>query len=163
MLIQFPQGLGTGIISYALGYIWLLWKGCLYKVQRGLNWLEIESLSSFLRVKSNQRATSLPCLFSPSPSYTNFEIAIVFSIVRRSDKKKLGSTRPHRAGVVSYVPGVYMVLMKGMLINFREGSFDWKLKVLDQFLRVSRYLRTTSPHSPFFPSNTNFEIAIFLE
>ena len=47
-------------------------------------------------------------------------------------------------------------------INFREGSFDWKLKVLVHFLSITRYWRVASsppPQTSFFPdaSNKNFK------
>ena len=49
-------------------------------------------------------------------------------------------------------------------INFIEGSFDWKLKVLVHFLRVKR-VKLAPPHALFSPnpSATNFEIASVLE
>jgi hypothetical protein len=43
-------------------------------------------------------------------------------------------------------------------INFREGSFDWILKVRAHFLIVKRDPRAASPH----PSDENYEIDIFL-
>ena len=50
--------------------------------------------------------------------------------------------------------------------NFREGSFDLKLKILVQFLRVSRdWMVTRHLHAPFSPkaSDKNFQIAVLLK
>ena len=51
--------------------------------------------------------------------------------------------------------------------NFRDGSFDWKLKVLVQFFRVKRdWSATSPPPRPFFPpspSDKIFIIAISLK
>ena len=64
--------------------------------------------------------------------------------------------------------GIYGFYGRNTRIRFREGSFDWKLKVLVHFLSVKRYWMVTSfPLLPnlFFPnaSNRNFEIAIMLK
>jgi hypothetical protein len=54
-------------------------------------------------------------------------------------------------------------------INFKEGSFDWKLKVLVHFLRVKRDWMEPSPLPPFHalfssnPSDKMFKIAISLK
>ena len=60
--------------------------------------------------------------------------------------------------------GIHGSYGRNARINFREGSFDWKLKVLVHFLSANRYLRATSPLH-FFPnaSNKNFKIAIVLK
>ena len=50
-------------------------------------------------------------------------------------------------------------------INFKEGSFDWKLKVRAHFLIVKRDPRAASPPRLLFqnPSDENFEIDILLK
>jgi hypothetical protein len=48
-------------------------------------------------------------------------------------------------------------------INFREGSFGWKLKVLVHFLRARRELALLHVIFPPNTSNKNFEIAISLK
>ena len=117
-------------------------------------------------------ATSPPSfhdLFPPNKSDKNFEIAFVMKIVKMSHNKNSGvNTTPQspRAGVVSYAPGVYTVLMAGATrINFKEGSFDWKFKVLAQFLRVKNDLRVTAPppSRPFSPNDKYFEIGVLLK
>jgi hypothetical protein len=60
--------------------------------------------------------------------------------------------------------GIYCSYERDARINFREGSFDWKLKVLVHFLRVKRVkLAPTHALFPPNPSPTNFETASVLE
>ena len=62
--------------------------------------------------------------------------------------------------------GLYDSYERDVGINVREGSFDWKVKVLAHFLLVKRYPRATSPLPRIFspnPSDKNFEIAILLK
>ena len=63
--------------------------------------------------------------------------------------------------------GIYGSYGGDARINIKEGSFDWKLKVLVHFLSVKRYWRATSSlHlNPIFPnaSNKNFKMAILLK
>jgi hypothetical protein len=47
--------------------------------------------------------------------------------------------------------GIYGCYGRDARKNFRNGSFDWKLKVLVQFLKVKRGWRATSPPPPLFP------------
>ena len=62
--------------------------------------------------------------------------------------------------------GVYGFYERNTRINFREGSFDCKLKVLFHFFRVKRDRRVTVPHPPrpFFKTiRQNFETKILLQ
>jgi hypothetical protein len=71
-------------------------------------------------------------------------------IVQGQIKKTLVSTHPPRArgvGIVRHVLGLYAVLMRDARINFREGSFEWKFKVVVHFLRVKKD-RRASPSCP---------------
>jgi hypothetical protein len=60
--------------------------------------------------------------------------------------------------------GIYSSYGRDACINFREGSFDWKLKVLVHFSRVKSNCRAGNllPHVLFFPhaSDKNFDTAI---
>jgi hypothetical protein len=66
----------------------------------------------------------------------------------RLDNKKSGvDTAPKGpgAGVLKLCPeGLFGSIKRDASINFIEGSFDWKLKVLIHFLRVKRDRRVTS-------------------
>jgi hypothetical protein len=97
-----------------------------------------------LRVKRDRRATNLPlhALFSSNPSDANFGSVIFLNIVQRSDNKNSGvQTTPQ-------VPeGRHCKLCPGTVcgsherdarINFTEGSFGWKLKVVVHFLRKKK-------------------------
>ena len=54
---------------------------------------------------------------NPSDKILILDIAILFKIFQKSDKKNSLSIQPLRAmGVVNYFLGSYMVLMEGMLV-----------------------------------------------
>ena len=92
-----------------------------------------------------------------------------FLIVKRSDNKNSGVDTPppppgpggRRCKLSSR--GIYGSHERDACLNFRDGSFNWKLKVVVHFLRVKRDPRATSHPNPLVPdpSNANFEIAIF--
>ena len=67
----------------------------------------------------------------------------MLKIVQKSDNKTLGS---------KLNPGlIYGSYGRDARINFREGSFDWKLKGLVHILRVKSDRRVAIPPGPFFP------------
>ena len=76
-------------------------------------------------------------------------------------KKLSGITRQCLGkSVVSYTLGSDSSYRRGARIKFRRGSFDRKLRVLVQILKVKRDRKTPMP---FFSTNTsdkNFEIDI---
>ena len=90
----------------------------------------------------------------------------MLKIVQRSYNKIPGSTKPPRSGDRRYKlcpGGIYGSYRKDARINFREGSFDWKLKVLVHFLKLRRDQRASSP-LPYalcfsITSDKSFEIA----
>ena len=110
-----------------------------------------------------------PCPFPLTHPVQFWEYPFVFNSLKIGNKNCGVNTIPRAQGVavVSYVLGVYMVLMKGdACVSFWEDSFDSKLKVLVHFLRVKRDRRATSPHPlhALFssnPSDKNFARAFF--
>jgi len=56
---------------------------------------------------------------SPNASYKNYDIAILWKIVKKTDNENSGiDTIPQGPGgvIVSYNMGAYMVLIEGMLV-----------------------------------------------
>ena len=45
-----------------------------------------------------------------------------------------------------------MLYARGVRINFRDGSFDWKLKVLFTFIRIIKSNRRVSTPPCVFPN-----------
>jgi hypothetical protein len=85
----------------------------------------------FLIVEREWKATNTPSMptISPNTSNQKFEITILFNIVESSgnyifDKGHL------------CLGGLFGSHGRNARINFTEGSFNWKLKVLVQFLSV---------------------------
>jgi hypothetical protein len=54
---------------------------------------------------------------------------------------------------------------RGRRINFKEGTFNWKSRVLVPFLRSKSDQRATNPPIPFSPntSDEKLEVAILLK
>ena len=88
--------------------------------------MEIEWLVPFLIVKSDWKATNTPSAptISPNTSNRNFEIAILFDVVKRSGNFVFENETPLtalRARVVSYVLGAYKVFyIETCCINHRQ-------------------------------------------
>jgi hypothetical protein len=83
----------------------------------------LKVLVHFLRVKRDQRATRpLQVLFSSNPSNKNFERTIFFKWFKDHIMETGVNTIPQgpRAGVISYILGVYMVVIEGILIYTSE-------------------------------------------
>jgi hypothetical protein len=105
----------------------------------------------FLRVKRDL----------PNASNKSVEIAILLKIVQRSFNKKSSVNTTPRGRHCKLCPGgIYGSYRWNAFINFREGSSDWKLKVLVYFLRVNRDQGVTrpSPSMSFFPRCIQKEI-----
>jgi hypothetical protein len=80
-------------------------------------------------------------------------MVISLKIVQRSDKKNSHvNTIPPPQGWgrrCKYCSrGIYGSYGRHACINLREGSFEWKLKVVVHFLRVKKEQRATSPSHP---------------
>ena len=65
----------------------------------------------------------------------------------------LVTIEPGRSLLHSSLPRTVRTKLKDARTNFREGSFDWKLKVVVGFFRVKRDRRATRPppHRALFP------------
>ena len=59
--------------------------------------------------------------------------------------------RDRGKGCKLYPRDIYDFYGRSSRINFGEGRFDWKLKVLVPFLRVKSHQRVTSHPNPSFP------------
>ena len=81
-----------------------------------------------------------------------FEVAILLKIVQKSDNKNSCVDTPPPQGRgrrCKYCSGgIYGSYGRYARINFREGSFEWKLKDVVHFLHVKKYQRATSPSRP---------------
>ena len=87
----------------------------------------------------------------------------MLKIVQSSDNKKLRCRHsppgPGGRRCKLCPGGIYGCYGRDARINFIEGSFDWKLKVVIHFLRVKSDWRAASlpPHSIyFFPRGTSY-------
>ena len=136
---------------------------CIYFREGSLDW-KSEVLVLFLRIKSDRMAiTPSPALSPSNTSDKIFEMTILLKIVQRSFlKKTLGSTHtpPGPGGRLSkFCPGgIYGSYRRDTHINLREGSFDWKLKVLVRFLRIKRDQEVISPSpTPFFHKSIRYK------
>ena len=82
---------------------------------------DLKVLVRFLRVKRNRRATNPPPHVPFSTNVTNkkFEKAILVKIVQQSDNKTCGvdtTLQDQGVGIVSYVLGIYMVIIERILV-----------------------------------------------
>ena len=63
------------VLGYALGHIWFLLKGWLYRLQRGLIVLEVRSSIALIKSQSDQRAATPP---PPRPSFPQLHQVKIF-------------------------------------------------------------------------------------
>jgi len=82
---------------------------------------------------------------SPNATDKYFDIAILLKIVQRSYNKNF---RFNDRCCKLCPGGIYGFYGREAPIDFKEGSFDWKLKILFYFLKFKRDRRATSPPRP---------------
>ena len=115
-----PKAQRKRALSYASGKGF--YEGVVTKLRRGLIGLDFGSSNILLIVKkfAGQLATPpLSPIISPNTSNQNFEISIIFSVVKRSDNSALRMkiTRALRARVVSYAMGAHKVCIERVVVE----------------------------------------------
>ena len=86
----FPTtALRVRVLGYALGHIWFLLKGWLYRLQRGLIVLEVRSSIALIKSQSDQRAATPPLPGHHSPKYNKSKFLDNYFVQHRWKVRKL--------------------------------------------------------------------------